>query len=134
MFGYRTAQGDDRTVIASPAKAFEPTAVRFVRHPDRTVERRVSVPVPRIKKIEHIANEIIPVIRVEGFSVRATVDVEPLIGDGLRDVRIDRQGSRRKEKLRRLAVMIDGNLRVPLYEGLLQIACFFLRHRERVAV
>ena len=134
VFRDRAAQGCDRTVLARPPEPLEPAAVRLVRHSDRAIQGRKRVPVSRIKKVEHVADVVVPTVRVERPSVRSAVYVEPFVRHGLREIWVDRQCRGREEKLRRLAVMVDGDLRVPVHERLLQIARLLLRHRQRVAV
>src|SRR5690606_32335254 len=128
------AKRDYRSVLPSPSKSFEAAAVGFVCHSDRSVQRRISVPISRIERVENSADEVILQIFIEGRGVCSSVDVVPAVRCGLRQIWVDRESDRREKELLRLAVMIDRNLRIPFHKRRLHIPRFFLRESKRVAV
>ena len=126
VFRDRRTERHDRPVVARPPQPLRPAAIRLVRHSRRPVEARIHVPIPRIERIEHVANVVIPLVRIKCSRIRATVNLKPFVVLWLRQVRVDRQRDRREKVLRRLAVMIDRDLRVPFHVRPLHVARFFL--------
>ena len=97
------------------------------------MEARVSVPVTRIEKIEHVADVVAPAVLVERGGVALADGIEParvLLGVD----RAHRQGGGWEEILRRLAVEVDEDLRVPLLERIGDCPALGLRQAEAVAV
>ena len=134
MFCDRRTKRRDRSVIARVAQTFRAAAIRFVRHSDRTIERRIHIPIAGIERIENITHVVVPFVRIERGSICASVDLIPFREIRFGKIRIYRKSIGRKKELRRLTMMIGGDLRIPFEKCALQVLRFLLRRDESIAI
>src|SRR3974390_2887655 len=101
-------------IVSVPLIPQRAAAIGFISHSGSPVERRPTVPVSGVEKVEPFAHEIGPGISVECFSVSFSKNIDPLDGRFLGQVGIDRKRRGREEVLLGLAMMIRKDLWMPL--------------------
>ena len=131
MLGDAVAEREERPVVAALEQ--RGAAVGLVGHPRRAGERGPDVPVAGIERIEDVAHVVAPPARVEGGGVGAADDVEPLRRLGA-EVLVDRLRRWRHVVLRRVAVLVRRDHRVPPQHRRDERPDLALRRREDVAV
>ncbi len=127
------AKGEYRSVVATPADALPTAAIGLVSHAGGARQTGPGIPVEGTVQIEFVPHVVQPPVPVEGIGIAAAKGRQPLGRFGA-EVLVHRTRSRRKEIVRRLAMLVYRDHWVPSEHGAHQRLCLPLRGCHHVAI